>query len=67
MKNSEENLKIVEVESIIFNSVHYVVITLSNGLKGIGASSCWAYPKATHAVLQTFRDYLLLRHIRHVP
>ena len=59
MKNSEKNLKIVEVESVIYNAVNYAIVTLSNGLKGIGASSCWAYPSATDAVLQTFREYLI--------
>ena len=59
MKNSEKNLKIVEVESVIYNAVNYAIVTLSNGLKGIGASSCWAYPSATDAVLRTFREYLI--------
>ena len=59
MKNSEKNLKIVEVESVIYNAVNYAIVTLSNGLKGIGASSCCAYPGGTDAVLQTFREYLI--------
>lgn len=52
-------MKIAEVESLPLGGAHFVRITTDSGLVGLGQSACWAYPEAVHAVVQTFRDYLV--------
>jgi galactonate dehydratase len=36
-----------------------VRITTDTGLVGVGQSACWGYPQAVHAIIQTFRSYLI--------
>ena len=57
--NKDKKITISEVDSIIYKGINHVIIKLSNGLMGIGSSSCWAYPGATHAVINKFKGYLL--------
>ncbi len=52
-------MKIAEVESLVVGGGHFVRITTDNGLVGLGQSACWAYPKAVHEVIQSFRSYLV--------
>jgi galactonate dehydratase len=52
-------MKIDEVESLLLGGAHFVRITTDGGLVGLGQSACWAYPEAVHAVIGTFRDYLV--------
>jgi len=52
-------MQIAEVESLMLGGAHFVRITSEQGHVGLGQSACWAYPEAVHAVVQTFRDYLL--------
>ncbi len=52
-------MHIAEVESLMLGGAHFVRITSEQGHVGLGQSACWAYPEAVHAVVQTFRDYLL--------
>jgi galactonate dehydratase len=53
------HMKIAEVESLLLRGAHFVRIATDTGLVGLGQSACWAYPAATHAVIGTFREYLL--------
>ena len=57
--NKDKKITISDVDSIIYKGINHVIIKLSNGLMGIGSSSCWAYPGATHAVINKFKGYLL--------
>jgi galactonate dehydratase len=59
-------MKIAEVESLLLNGAHFVRITTEQGVVGLGQSACWAYPAAVHAVVQTFRDYLLGKDARQI-
>ena len=43
----------------MLGEAQFVRITTDNGLVGLGQSACWGYPNAVHAILQTFRPYLL--------
>jgi len=52
-------VKIAEVASIVAGSGAYVRITTEDGLVGLGQTACWGYPHAVHAVVQTFREYLV--------
>jgi galactonate dehydratase len=52
-------MKIVRLDSKVTGTAHYVRIEASDGNVGIGQSGCWAYPAAVHAVIETFRDYLI--------
>ncbi len=52
-------MKIEEVESLLVNQSHIVRIRTESGLTGIGQSACWGYPEAVHAIIKTFRGYLL--------
>ena len=52
-------MQIAEVESLVLGGAHFVRITTDSGLVGLGQSACWAYPDAVHAVVTTFRDYLV--------
>jgi galactonate dehydratase len=52
-------VKIERVESIVLGGLHFVQITTDTGLVGLGQSACWSYPDAAHALLQTFRQYLV--------
>jgi galactonate dehydratase len=52
-------MRIAEVESLVLGGAHFVRITCEQGQVGLGQSACWAYPEAVHAVVQTFRDYLV--------
>ena len=56
--NKDKKITISEVDSIIYKGINHVIIKLSNGLMGIGSSSCWAYPGATHAVINKFKGYI---------
>src|SRR5438067_4509461 len=52
-------MQIAEVESLVLGGAHLVRITTDTGLVGLGQSACWAYPDASHAMLQTFRRHLV--------
>ena len=52
-------MKIAEVESYVSGSGHFIRIITDSGLVGVGQSACWGYPGAVHAIVQTFRTYLL--------
>jgi galactonate dehydratase len=52
-------MKIDTVESQLVGGSHFVRITTDTGLTGIGQSGCWAYPEAVHAIMPTFRNYLV--------
>ncbi len=52
-------MQIAEVESLVLGGAHFVRITSDQGDVGLGQSACWAYPDAVHAIVQTFRDYLI--------
>ncbi|MEV6708681.1 mandelate racemase/muconate lactonizing enzyme family protein [Micromonospora wenchangensis] len=52
-------MEIVEVESAVRGDAHFVQVHTSDGRTGVGQSACWGYPDAVHAVVQTFRPYLL--------
>jgi galactonate dehydratase len=59
-------MKIAEVESLLLGGAHFVRITTEQGHVGLGQSACWAYPDAVHAMVQTFREYLLGQDARHI-
>ena len=52
-------MEIAEVESVVRGDAHFVQVRTSDGLTGVGQSACWGYPSAVHAVVETFRPYLL--------
>jgi galactonate dehydratase len=52
-------MQIAEVESLMLGGAHFVRITTEQAHIGLGQSACWAYPEAVHAIVQTFRDYLV--------
>src|ERR687883_1288917 len=52
-------MQIAEVESLVLGGAHFVRVTTEQGQTGLGQSACWAYPDAVHAVVTTFRDYLV--------
>ncbi|MFI9639195.1 mandelate racemase/muconate lactonizing enzyme family protein [Micromonospora sp. NPDC051925] len=52
-------MEIAEVESVVRGDAHFVHVRTSDGLTGAGQSACWGYPGAVHAVVETFRPYLL--------
>lgn len=56
---TEPKLKIVSIDSKIAGTAHFVRIEASDGTVGFGQSACWAYPAAVHAVIDTFREYLI--------
>jgi galactonate dehydratase len=59
-------MKIAEVESLLLGRAHFVRITTEQGHVGLGQSACWAYPEAVHAMVQTFRAYLLGQDARQI-
>jgi galactonate dehydratase len=59
-------MKIAEVESLLLNGAHFVRITTEQGVVGLGQSACWAYPAAVHAVVETFREYLVGQDARQI-
>src|SRR3954447_7516355 len=59
-------MKIAEVESLLLGGAHFVRITTERGHVGLGQSACWAYPEAVHALVQTFREYLLGQDARQI-
>jgi galactonate dehydratase len=59
-------MKIAEVESLLLGGAHFVRITTEQGHVGLGQSACWAYPDAVHAMVQTFREYLLGQDARQI-
>src|SRR5690349_5961206 len=52
-------MRIAEVESHLLGGGHFVRIITDTGIIGVGQSACWGYPEAVHAILQTFRAYLI--------
>jgi len=52
-------MKIAAVESLVTTYGHYVQIITDDGLVGLGQSAYWAYPEATHALMQIYRHYLV--------
>ncbi|WP_434739830.1 mandelate racemase/muconate lactonizing enzyme family protein [Micromonospora sp. SH-82] len=52
-------MEITAVESVVRGDAHFVAVHTSAGLVGVGQSGCWGYPGAVHAVVETFRPYLL--------
>jgi galactonate dehydratase len=52
-------MRIAEVESLLLGGAHFVRIATDQGQVGLGQSACWAYPDAVHAVIGTFRGYLM--------
>lgn len=52
-------MHIVSLNSTVVGTAHFVRIETNDGTVGIGQSACWAYPTAVHAVVETFRDYLI--------
>lgn len=52
-------MRIAEVESLLLSGAHFVRITTDEGQVGLGQSACWGYPAAVHAVVGTFREYLI--------
>jgi galactonate dehydratase len=52
-------VKIAEVESLVVGGGQYVRITTEEGIVGLGQTACWGYPEAVHAIVQTFRSYLI--------
>jgi len=52
-------MKIERLDSILLGDVHLVRIRTEDGLVGLGQSGCWGYPGAVHAVMETFRSYLI--------
>lgn len=52
-------MRIVNVESRVRGTAHYVRIEASDGTIGYGQSACWAYPAAVATVVDTFRDHLI--------
>ncbi|WP_320064328.1 mandelate racemase/muconate lactonizing enzyme family protein [Micromonospora sp. RTGN7] len=52
-------MEIAEVQSVVRGDAHFVQVRASDGLTGVGQSACWGYPTAVHAVVETFRPYLL--------
>ncbi|WP_229401815.1 mandelate racemase/muconate lactonizing enzyme family protein [Micromonospora okii] len=52
-------MEIVGVESVVRGDAHFVALRTSDGTTGVGQSACWGYPTAVHAVVETFRPYLL--------
>jgi galactonate dehydratase len=59
-------MRIAEVESLLLNGAHFVRISTEQGVVGVGQSACWAYPSAVHAVVQTFREYLIGQDARQI-
>jgi galactonate dehydratase len=52
-------MKIAEVKSVLAGGAHFVEIVTEDGTTGLGQSGCWAYPEASHAIVLSFRPYLL--------
>jgi galactonate dehydratase len=52
-------MKIADIESYVIGSGHVVRVITDSGLVGVGQSACWGYPGAVHAIIQTFRAYLI--------
>jgi galactonate dehydratase len=52
-------MEIAAVDSVVLGDAHFVQIHTADGLVGVGQSACWGYPDAVHAVVETFRPYLL--------
>ena len=52
-------MKIEEVESLLIGDAHIVRIHTDSGISGIGQSAQWAYPQATHSIIEAFRKYLI--------
>lgn len=52
-------MRIEEVESIVAGDFHFVRVITDDGRVGLGASSCWGFPAAVDAVIQTFRTALI--------
>lgn len=59
-------MEIAQVDSILLGDAHFVRITTDDGLTGLGQSGCWGYPAAVHAVMDTFRHYLLGQDARRI-
>lgn len=52
-------MKITAVESIVAGDAHFVRLLTDAGVTGLGQSAAWAYPAAVHAVIGSFRPYLV--------
>ncbi|GAB3157462.1 mandelate racemase/muconate lactonizing enzyme family protein [Micromonospora sonneratiae] len=52
-------MRITEVESVVLGDAHFVTVHTDGGVVGAGQSACWGYPTAVHAVVESFRPYLL--------
>jgi len=52
-------MRIAEVESVVLGDAHFVRLRTDDGTVGVGQSACWGYPTAVHAVVESFRPYLL--------
>ncbi len=51
--------KIEKVESLPIGGGYYVRITTDDGLRGVGQSAAWGYPRAVDQVVQGFIPYLV--------
>lgn len=54
-------MKIAAVDSWVAGATHIVRIVDEDGRSGFGQSACYAYPGAVHAVVESFREYLVGR------
>nr|BFE56335.1 mandelate racemase/muconate lactonizing enzyme family protein [Dactylosporangium thailandense] len=52
-------MEIASIESVVLGDAHFVTVHTDDGLVGAGQSACWGYPAAVHAVVESFRPYLL--------
>jgi galactonate dehydratase len=52
-------VKIERVDSFLSGGKHFVTVVADDGVAGVGQSGCWAYPRAAHAVTQTFARFLV--------
>ncbi len=52
-------MKIADVQSLVVGDSQFVRVITDTGIVGLGQAGCWGYPHAVHAVLQTFRTYLI--------
>lgn len=52
---------ITSIESWVAGATHVVRIVDDEGYVGLGQSACYAYPQAVHAVIESFREYLVGR------
>jgi len=52
-------MKIEAVESLLIGQSHVVRIRTDSGISGVGQSACWGYTQAVHAMVESFRGYLV--------